>query len=87
MFVEERSGLSYVGKHHYSLLEGKTSKGYTSDILFIYRDTTEEELKNGFSGEIVTWIYGASNLEALKGIIQYEIKKYEEKDEEDYEII
>ena len=86
MFINGKDGLHYEGKHYYSLLEGKTSNGYTSDILFIYREATEQELANNYVGEVVTWLYGATNLNALKGIIEYEIKKYEEKEDE-YEII
>ena len=67
-------GSRHVGKYDYSLLEGMTDKEFTSDILFIFREPTIEEIDNGFTGEVVNFLYGGfSNLNNIEEmIIEYE---------------
>ena len=59
----------------YSLLEGIASNGGNSEIVFIFRNSSEEEQDNGYFGEVVNWIYcGFEDLEYIEKII----KNYEE---------
>lgn len=70
LYYESKSGIEY------SLLEGKTDNGKTSDIVFIFREATEEDHDKGFHGEVVNWKYGGfQDLTYLEeDIIDYEIK-------------
>lgn len=71
LYYESTSGIEY------SLLEGKTDNGKTSDIVFIFREATEEDHDKGFYGEVVNWKYGGfQDLKFLEeDIIDYEIKR------------
>lgn len=54
----------------YSLLVGKTFNGLTSDIVFIFREPSEEEQNNDFYGCVVDWVYcGWECLEIIESII------------------
>lgn len=58
----------------YSLLEGIASNGSNSEIVFIFRNATEEEQDNDFFGEVVSWLYcGFEDLDFIeKIIVEYE---------------
>ncbi len=79
MFKEDIQGnLEYISKSDriYSLLEGVTNKGNTSDIVFIFREATPDEMDNDYYGEVIDWVYdGFANLE----FVEQKIKEYEEK--------
>ncbi len=77
MFKTTRDGIYYISdKYEYSLLEGKTSNGYTSDMVFIFREPTQEDYDRNFYGEVVDWIFdGFNQLAAIEEII----KDYESK--------
>lgn len=64
-------------KINYNLFEGRTSKGYTSDIIFIFREPTEEDIMNGYCGEVVGWLYGGFEHLDLN-FVESKIKEYEE---------
>lgn len=76
-FYDSQGNLNYRGKYEYSLLEGIASSGATSDIVFIFREATPEEMDNGFYGEVANWCYdGFNNLDFMEN----QIKEYEEKE-------
>ena len=72
MFKDTQCGLVYIGSDQlqYELLEGLTSNGYTSDIIFIL-DTNDKEKPQGV---IVDFVYGG--IEENKDYIQNQIEKY-----------
>lgn len=72
MFKNTKCGLVYIGSDQlqYELLEGLTSNGYTSDIIFIL-DTNNKEKPQGV---IVDFVYGG--IEENKDYIQNQIEKY-----------
>lgn len=75
-YYDSQGNLNYRGKYDYSLLEGIASSGATSDIVFIFREATPEEIKNDYYGEVINWCYGGfDNLDFM----EKQIKKYEEK--------
>lgn len=75
---DSQNSLYYEGKNgiEYSLLEGITDSNKTSDIVFIFREPTKEDLKNDYYGEVVAWVYGG--FEELE-FVEDKIKEYEEK--------
>lgn len=76
-YNDSQDNLCYRGKYEYSLLEGMTDKGYSSDIVFIFREPTQKDIEEGFTGEVVSFVYGGfDNLD----FIEREIKEYEEKE-------
>lgn len=70
-FLRDSQGsLYYKSKYEYSLLNGITDKGYTSDIMFIFREPTGNDIENGFTGEVVSFLYGGfENLKDVEQII------------------
>lgn len=79
MFQEDSQGnLMYVSENgiEYSLLEGITDKGNTSDIVFIFREPTPEEMDNDYYGEPIDWVYGG--FQELE-FVANKIKEYEKK--------
>ena len=76
MFKEKRDGLCYVGSDglEYELLEGMTSNGFTSDIIFIM-----DRNKNDNPGVIIDFVYG--DIEDTKDFIQRQVEKYIENKE------
>ena len=58
--IKDRNGaLFYRTKNYdYDLLCGYDSKNYNSDILFIFREPTENGLLNGETGEMIGYMYG-----------------------------
>ena len=72
MFKQTQFGLVYIGSDRlqYELLEGLTSNGYTSDIIFIL-DTNDQEKPQGI---IIDFVYGG--FEDNKDYIQNQIEKY-----------
>lgn len=82
---DSQGDLYYQGKYHYSLLEGKTKNGYTSDIIFIFREPIQKENGDVINGEVVDFVYGGFN--SFNNNIAYDyienaIKKYEEAENE-----
>lgn len=78
MFKRDSQGsLYYEGKSgiKFSLLEGLTDKGFNSDILFIFREATQEEMSNDYYGEVIGWVYGG--FEELD-FVEEKIKNYEQ---------
>ena len=75
-YRDEQGNLCYKGKYDYSLLVGKTDKDYTSDIVFIFREPTNKEIDEGFTGAVINFLYGGfdnlGNIEEL--ILDYEKK-------------
>lgn len=74
MFIEKYDGLYYIGsdRKQYELLEGVSSNGYTSDIVFIL---DRNEIAND---KIIDFIYGGlkkENLENIKNVIENYIKE------------
>ena len=78
-FKKDSQGCLYyeTDKHIYSLLEGKTNNGLTSDIIFIFKEPTMDELGNNYTGEVIGYVYGGFN--ELTGI-EETIKDYEKKE-------
>lgn len=78
MFKRDKGGsLYYEGKYaKYSLLEGITDNKLTSDIVFIFREPTEEQIiSENYVGEVIGFVYGAfEDLSAIEDTI----KRYEE---------
>lgn len=70
-FLRDSQGsLYYKGKYEYSLLDGTTDKGYSSDIMFIFREPNENDIQNGFTGEVISFLYGGfDNLKDVEKII------------------
>lgn len=71
MFEEKRDGLTYIGSDHkeYELVEGISSNGYTSDILFMLdRNNIEKTI-------VIDFIYGGFREENKKWIKET-IEKY-----------
>lgn len=79
MFSEDSNGAIYYATQNYvySLLEGKDNKGYTSDIVFIYREPKFEDV-NVEVGEVVDFVYGGFD-HFNRDYIENAIKKYEER--------
>jgi hypothetical protein len=75
MFKEKRDGLCYEGSDglEYELLEGISSNGFTSDIIFIIdRNDKDGEINPGI---IISFVYGGfRHLE--KDFIKEEVEKY-----------
>lgn len=75
MFLDKKDGLCYIGSDglEYELLEGTTSKGFTSDIVFIIdRNDINKKIN---PGKIINFVYGGfDHLE--KDFIKEEIEKY-----------
>lgn len=61
----------------YQLLVGITNNGYTSDIVFIFREASTEEMENDYYGEVIGWVYdGFNDFDFIeKKIINYEKKE------------
>lgn len=60
----------------YFLYEGMTSSGFTSDMVFIYKEATLDEMDNDdYYGEVIAWVYGG--FEELD-FVEQKIKEYEE---------
>lgn len=76
MFKEKRDGLCYVGSDNkeYELLEGMSSNGFTSDIIFIM-----DRNENDNPGVIIDFVYG--DIEDTKDFIQRQVEKYIENKE------
>lgn len=66
----------YQGKYFYSLLEGKTKSGYTSDIIFIYKEPIFKKDGNVINGEVIDFVYGGFDNLAYD-YIENKIKEYE----------
>ena len=89
MFKEDQNGgIYYLSDNNiqYSLLEGIDNVNRTSDILFIFREPTEEEIENtSFCGEVVDFVYGGfdcfNDTHGLssKDFVEERIKTYERK--------
>lgn len=79
MFKEDSNGAIYYATENYvySLLEGIDDKGYTSDIVFIYREPKWLDLDVDM-GEVVSFVYGGFD-HLAKDFIEEEIKKYEKR--------
>ena len=78
-FRDCQNSLHYRGeKYEYSLLDGVTDTGYTSDIMFIFREPTSEELDNNFAGAVVDFVYGG--FEDLD-FVEQRILEYEKKED------
>lgn len=79
MFKEDINGAIYYATKNYvySLLEGKDDKGYTSDIVFIYREPKFYDVEVDV-GEVVDFVYGGFD-HLAKDYIENAIKKYEKK--------
>ena len=79
MFKEDTQGNTYYlskSNREYQLLIGITNKGYTSDIVFIFKEATPEEMEKGYYGEVVDWVYdGFSDL----SFIEQKILEHEKK--------
>ena len=72
MFIEKYDGLYYIGSDNknYELLEGVSSNGYTSDIIFILDRNGEEN-----PGKIIDFVYGGfRNL--AKDYIKEKVENY-----------
>lgn len=72
MFKNTQCGLVYIGSDQlqYELLEGLTSNGYTSDIIFIIDRNGEEN-----PGKIIDFVYGGfRNL--AKDYIKEKVEEY-----------
>ena len=92
MFTKDSNGaLQYETQNNvYSLLEGIDDKGYTSDIVFIYKEPLNKEGDMGDfeNGAIIDWCYGAFRSQNGKlpidelCYIEEKIKEYEKKEEE-----
>ena len=76
MFKEKRDGLCYVGSDNkeYELLEGMSSNGFISDIIFIM-----DRNENDNPGVIIDFVYG--DIEDTKDFIQRQVEKYIENKE------
>ena len=79
MFKKDSQGNTYYLSSktniEYSLLVGMTDQGYTSDIVFIFREANSKEMENGYFGEVISWVYdGFSDLKYL----ETKIKEYEQ---------
>ena len=76
MFKEKRDGLCYVGSDglEYELLEGMSSNGFTSGIIFIM-----DRNENDNPGDIIDFVYG--DIEDVKDFIQRQVEKYIENKE------
>lgn len=89
MFKKDlNGGIYYLSENgvHYSILEGIDNVNRTSDILFIFREPTKEEIENTtFCGEVVDFVYGGfggfNDIHGLssKDFIEERIKEYEHK--------
>lgn len=79
MFTKDSNGaLQYETQNNiYSLLEGIDNKGYTSDIVFIYREPKFYDVEVDV-GEVVDFVYGGFD-HLAKDYIENAIKKYEKK--------
>lgn len=78
MFIEKYDGIDYIGSDGltYELLEGISSTGYTSDIIFIIDRNGEEN-----PGKIIDFVYGGfRNL--AKDYIEEKVEKYIENKKE-----
>lgn len=76
-FLRDSQGsLYYQSKYEYSLLEGMTDKGYTSDIMFIFREPTQEDIANDYYGEVIGWVFDGFN---ELDFVEKKIKEYEQK--------
>jgi len=72
MFINKYDGIDYIGSDGlvYELLEGISSNGYTSDIIFIIDRNGEEN-----PGKIIDFVYGGfENL--AKDYIKEKVEKY-----------
>ncbi len=81
MFKENKDGFYYLSDKtqiEYSLLEGYTTNGSYSDIAFIFREPTEDDIYNGFTGEVIGFVYGGYSSNT-KDFIEMTIKEYEKK--------
>lgn len=77
MFKEKRDGLCYVGSDNkeYELLEGMSSNGFTSDIIFIM-----DRNGNDNPGVIIDFVYGGFrhlDMDYIKEIIEKYIEDKE----------
>ena len=64
----------------YSLLLGVTDKDMTSDIIFIFREPTEQNIYDGWTGEVVGFVYGGFcdlDIGDKLEFIEQKIKDYE----------
>lgn len=83
MFKRDSQGNLYYeseNKIDYSLLVGMTDKNMTSDVLFVFREPTEDNIDNGFTGEVVDFVYGGFSDIDVSDKLQYiemRIKEYE----------
>ena len=81
MFKERDKEIYYLSDNgiEYSLLLGKTSNDLSSDIIFVFREPTEQEIEEqDFCGEVIGFTYGGFwHLE--KDFIEKMIKNYEKK--------
>lgn len=79
MFTKDSNGaLQYKTKDYvYSLLEGIDDKGYTSDIIFIFREPKWNDLEVDM-GEIVDFVYGGFD-HLDREFIENAINKYEKR--------
>ena len=79
MFKERNGEIYYLSDKgiEYSLLLGKTNNDLSSDIIFVLREPTEQEIEEqDFCGEVIGFTYGGfRHLE--KEFIEDMIKKYE----------
>ena len=81
MFKENKDGVYYLSdktQTKYSLLEGYTTNGFYSDTVFIFREPTEQDIDDGFTGEVVGFVYGGYN-SSNKDFIEEMIRHYERK--------
>lgn len=88
MFTKDSNGaLQYKTQNNiYSLLEGIDNKGYTSDVVFIYKEPKPILNEMGEpidmeQGDVVDWVYGAFDINNYS-YIEEKIKEYEKKEEE-----
>lgn len=80
MFKEKKDGLCYIGSDNkeYELLEGFSSNGYTSDIIFILdRNDINGEINPGV---IIDFVYGGFKYLAMD-YIKEKVEKYIENKE------
>ena len=83
MFTENSNGaLQYKTKDNvYSLLEGIDNKGYTSDVVFIYKEpkailNEQGEVVDMTVGRVVDFVYGGFDVNNYD-FIENAIKEYE----------
>ena len=85
MFKKNKQGNLYYESENnieYSLLLGVTDKGMSSDTIFIFREPTEENIENSFTGEVVGFVYGGFcdlDIDDKLEYVEDQIKEYEKK--------